>query len=60
MNILKSIDIHVTIADNGKLEVNELLNNMHILNAHSLNKEQLMHAFKMFDANGDGAIRQVA
>jgi len=41
----------------GKLQIEELLENVHILYAHSLRSKELMAAFKKFDGNGDGYIR---
>ena len=51
------VDNVICVVENGKLEVNELLDNMHILHAHSQNREELIHAFKVFDKNKDGFIR---
>ena len=43
--------------DDGRLQIKELMDNLHLINAHSVNKDDMMKAFKKFDQNGDGFIR---
>jgi Ca2+-binding EF-hand superfamily protein len=45
------------VSGDGKLQIEELLQNIEVLNAHSINGEQLMTAFNTFDVNKDGFIR---
>ncbi|KAK2155054.1 hypothetical protein LSH36_250g00022 [Paralvinella palmiformis] len=41
----------------GKLSIDELIANLHVINAHSLRGDEILEAFKVFDKNGDGFIR---
>ncbi len=41
----------------GRLEIDELMRSLHIINAHSLRGPELRKAFETFDTNGDGYIR---
>lgn len=45
------------VSGDGKLQIEELLANIEVLNEHSVNGEQLMAAFNTFDVNKDGFIR---
>lgn len=43
----------------GKLQIQELLDNIHVLHDHNVHREDLMEAFKRFDTDGNGYIRFV-
>ena len=47
------------VAGDGKLQIEELVKNIDVLNEHSVNGEQLKEAFLAFDTNKDGYIRSV-
>ena len=42
---------------NGKLEIKELMDNLDVINMHSLYGDDLMHAFKYFADKKTGFIR---
>jgi EF-hand domain pair len=44
-------------AGDGKLQIEELVNNLELLNEHSVNGDELMSAFRAFDTDNDGHIR---
>jgi len=66
---LRSVGFCVTDADldflvenfdrnrDGRLSIKELMDNLHLINAHSIGKKDMMDAFHKFDKNGDGFIR---
>ena len=44
------------LAGDGRLSVDELLENIHVISAHSLQGEEIMEAFEKLDLNKDGVI----
>ena len=49
----------MTSPGDGHLTVDELIENIHVINAHSLQGEEIMDAFDKLDLNKDGVIRCV-
>ena len=43
----------------GKLEIDDVMDSLDVINQHSINGAQLMEAFQLFDINKDGFIRWV-
>ena len=48
---------HVLFSGDGHLTIEELIENIHVINTHSLCGEEIMEAFTQLDLNGDGVIR---
>ena len=45
------------VVGDGKLQIDELLDNWEVLCHHSVFGKEMMEAFKVLDKNGDGWIR---
>lgn len=58
LSVKKQLLFNIFTGD-GKLQVDELLDNIHIINTHIQHREDLMAAFKVFDRKGEGYIRHV-
>lgn len=54
---LKFLMKHFDANGDGILQIEELLQNIHVIHAHSMKSDQLMTAFKKFDIRGEGYIR---
>ncbi|KAI0228989.1 hypothetical protein LSAT2_020572 [Lamellibrachia satsuma] len=48
---------HFDTNGDGVLQIEELLENIHVIQAHSIHKHEMMDAFERFDTNKDGYIR---
>ena len=44
-------------ADDGEVQIEELVDNLDVLIRYSVDRKKLEEAFKKFDRNGDGLIR---